>query len=190
MTGSKAFAGEDATDTLAGIIKGEPEWQEISRMPIAIRLLARKCLVKDRNARLQSIADACVDLDLAGAEPDKTHSTLPDSDGLQRPGAHLRLVALLALTFIFGAGSAYRFLKDRHSPVASQPEQASRMAINLPQSVSDLSTRQKIFDVSRDGSILAYVAEGDGNSQVFVRPLDEPNPISLPGASPALLPEI
>ena len=64
------------------------------------------------------------------------------------------------------------------------------MAINLPQSVSDLSTRQRIFDVSRDGSILAYVAEGDGNSQVFVRPLDEPNPIPLPGASPALLPEI
>ena len=64
VTGSKAFAGEDATDTLAGIIKGEPKWQEIYRMPIAIRLLARKCLVKDRNARLQSIANACVNLHL------------------------------------------------------------------------------------------------------------------------------
>ena len=188
LAGSKAFVGEDATDTLAGIIKGEPDWKAVSRMPTAIRLLLRKCLAKDRHARLQSIDDARIDLDFALNEPEEERSQAHEPAGLWRGQSRGALIVLLIIAFLLGAGGVYVFTKSPETQAESK--QASRMTITLPHRVSDFSFRQRVFDVSRDGQFLAYVSEEDGNSHVFVRRLDESNPIRLPGASPAFLPEI
>ncbi len=188
LAGSKAFVGEDASDTLAGIIKGEPDWKAVSRMPTAIRLLLRKCLAKDRQARLQSIDDARIDLDLALNEPEEERLHSQESAGLWRGQSRGAPLVLLIITFLLGAGAVYVFTQ-RLQPQA-ESKQASRMTITLPHRVFDLSTRQRVFDVSRDGQFLAYVSEEEGNAHVFVRRLDESNPIRLPGASPAFLPEI
>jgi eukaryotic-like serine/threonine-protein kinase len=188
LTGSRAFVGEDATDTLAGIIKGEPDWKAVSRMPTAIRLLLRKCLAKDRHARLQSIDDARIDLDFALNEPEEERSQAQEPAGLWGGQSRGTLIVLLIITFLLGAGGVYVFTKSPEAQAESK--QASRMTITLPHRVSDFSFRQRVFDVSRDGQFLAYVSEEEGGSHVFVRRLDESNPIRLPGASPAFLPEI
>jgi eukaryotic-like serine/threonine-protein kinase len=71
LSGRKAFAGEDTTETLAGIIKGDPDWSALPpNLPILVRLLLEKTLVKDRKQRLQDIGDARLDLERACAEPD------------------------------------------------------------------------------------------------------------------------
>ena len=70
LTGKCLFRGEDVTETLATVIKGEPQWTDLpTDTPLIIQLLIRKCLVKDRRERLQDISDARVDLTKAIADP-------------------------------------------------------------------------------------------------------------------------
>ena len=59
LTGRRAFAGEDVTDTIAAIVRGEPEWSALpADTPPQIRLLLRRSLEKDRKARIPDIGVA------------------------------------------------------------------------------------------------------------------------------------
>ena len=70
LTGKCLFRGEDVTETLATVIKGEPQWTDLpTDTPPHIQWLIRKCLVKDRKHRLHDISDARVDLTKAIADP-------------------------------------------------------------------------------------------------------------------------
>ena len=52
LTGRRTFDGDDASDTMAAVLRAEPDWSALpSGMPPAIRLLLRRCLEKDRRAR-------------------------------------------------------------------------------------------------------------------------------------------
>src|SRR5262249_13351167 len=49
LTGSRAFDGEDTTDTIAAVVRAEPKWDTLpADVPPSIRLLLRRCLEKDR----------------------------------------------------------------------------------------------------------------------------------------------
>ena len=50
LTGRRAFAGDDASDTIAAILRDEPDWSALSSAPPAIVVLLRHCLDKDRAA--------------------------------------------------------------------------------------------------------------------------------------------
>jgi Tol biopolymer transport system component len=53
LTGRQAFAGEDVSDTMAAVLRAEPDW---SAMPLSaprtLQRLLRLCLHKDRKARI------------------------------------------------------------------------------------------------------------------------------------------
>src|SRR6516164_15147 len=70
LTGKQAFTGETVTDTLASIIKEEPDWKLLpAATPMRVRVLLQRCSQKDPKQRLQAIGDARISLDevLAGA---------------------------------------------------------------------------------------------------------------------------
>jgi len=88
LTGKMAFTGETVTDTLAAVIKEEPDW---SKLPpptsTRVRVLLQRCLRKDPKQRLRDIGDARISLDevLSGA-PD------PLSVADQRPVAPTQVI--------------------------------------------------------------------------------------------------
>src|ERR1039458_10902309 len=53
LTGQRLFQGDEATETLAVVIKDEPKWE---RGPAKVQTLVRSCLKKDPK-RLQAIGD-------------------------------------------------------------------------------------------------------------------------------------
>lgn len=58
LTGRKAFASEDAPDTVESILKREPDWNLLpGRTPAALAHLLRRCLEKDCTRRRQSAKD-------------------------------------------------------------------------------------------------------------------------------------
>src|SRR5690348_5999753 len=70
LTGKMAFSGETVTDTLAAVIRAEPDWNALpAATPQTVRNLLQRCLKKDGRQRLQSIGDARVALEeiLSGA---------------------------------------------------------------------------------------------------------------------------
>jgi serine/threonine-protein kinase len=70
LTGRRAFAGEDISETLAFVITKEPDWTRLpAETPAPIRKLLRRCLEKDRKRRLADIADARLEIDDALSAP-------------------------------------------------------------------------------------------------------------------------
>ena len=58
LTGQKPFVGDDVSDTLALVLKFEPEWDALpSDTPARIRQLIQTCLQKDPKRRVHDVAD-------------------------------------------------------------------------------------------------------------------------------------
>ena len=69
LTGKRAFASDDVTDTLAFVITREPDWNALPiETPLLLRRLLRRCLEKDLRRRLHDIGDARLEIDDAGHE--------------------------------------------------------------------------------------------------------------------------
>ena len=79
LTGTRAFPGEGLTDTLAAVVRAEPNWTLLpASLPSALVVYLRRCLNKDPKQRAQAIGD--VRLALEGAfdvEPAVHRPTLP-----------------------------------------------------------------------------------------------------------------
>ena len=73
LTGTMAFRGEVVTETLAAVLRAEPDWRLLPpATPRRVEALVRRCLKKGERQRLQAIGDARIELDeiLSGdAEP-------------------------------------------------------------------------------------------------------------------------
>ena len=53
LTGKRPFDGEDVSDTLANVLKGEPLWNAVpSVTPVSVHRLLSRCLQKDPKRRL------------------------------------------------------------------------------------------------------------------------------------------
>jgi serine/threonine protein kinase len=58
LTGKRPFEGETVTETLASILKGEPDWKSLPYdTPLNLKVLLHRCCEKDPRERLHDIAD-------------------------------------------------------------------------------------------------------------------------------------
>src|SRR5579871_3807708 len=62
LTGKRLFEGESVSETLAGVLKEQPD---LNRVPAKVRPLLRRCLEKDPTKRLRDIGDAMALLESA-----------------------------------------------------------------------------------------------------------------------------
>src|SRR4030095_7974237 len=64
LSGKQAFPGESVSDTLASVLKLEPDWSALPKdTPAWLGQLLRRCLTKDRKRRLQAIGEARIVLE-------------------------------------------------------------------------------------------------------------------------------
>src|SRR6266446_5492935 len=57
LTQKRAFAGEDVSDTLANVLRGEPDWSALPTETTHLTSVLQRCLEKDVKRRLRDIAD-------------------------------------------------------------------------------------------------------------------------------------
>jgi len=165
LTGRRAFEGESATDTLAAVIKSDPNWDAIPRdVPAKIRRLLERCLDKDPKRRLQAIGEARIAIDEylanpAAGEAAASPSALALPTGTQfRPGKHLTAALLAAsLTLVVGLAIGW-WMKDRRSVPSAV---WSGQMLGGP----SIAMGPRI---SPDGHTLAFQAMVDGMTQVAV----------------------
>jgi eukaryotic-like serine/threonine-protein kinase len=176
LSGKMAFSGETVSDTLAAVIRAEPDWAQLpAATPIRVRVLLQRCLQKDPKQRLQAIGDARIALDevLSGA-PDPALAGIP-----QTAVSHWRRVLPWAVAALFVLTTALlAFIHFRGKPTV--PAELMRLEIPLPEdTTADLGG---VFALSPDGRQLAFVVAGsDGVSRLWVRPLDSLEARALPG---------
>jgi eukaryotic-like serine/threonine-protein kinase len=177
LTGQKAFDGETVTDTLAAIMRAEPDWSQLpAGTPVRVRVLLQRCLRKDPKQRLRDIGDARISLDevLSGtADPvaalSAASSRKPWNAWLAWSVATLFIAAFLAAVFV----------RTKRPPAAQMDP--VRFEVQLPEKVSAESTGT--FALSPDGRKLAFAARAlDGGVQLWIRSMDSLDARPLPGS--------
>ncbi|MCA9310676.1 MAG: PD40 domain-containing protein, partial [Phycisphaerales bacterium] len=101
--------GETAADSIGAILHRDPEWSRLpADTPPTIQLLLRRCLARDRQRRLQSMADARVEIEDALEDPTGSSLNLAQAvvDEADRRAMRRRLRPLLLTTLAFTLGAA------------------------------------------------------------------------------------
>jgi len=174
FTGSRAFEGEDVSDTLAAVIKGEPVWNALSPdVPHAVRALIQGCLRKGRKERIGDLSTARFLL----SQPDSLTHAAPVR---HVPVPIWRRAMLVVAGVLIGATIAatvvWRFRPLQASPV-------TRFALTLPRGEQPNPSRQAVA-MSPDGRRIVYAADG----RLYLRSLSELEPRAIDGTGPALSP--
>ncbi|MGK2858293.1 MAG: protein kinase domain-containing protein [Thermoanaerobaculia bacterium] len=111
LTGSRLFAGETVSDTLAEVLKTGIEFDALpAETPAAIRRLLRQCLERNPKNRLHDIADARIAIDdvLAGRGDDVPATSTPTAAATATPTRRswmlVAICSIVALALGLGAG--------------------------------------------------------------------------------------
>jgi serine/threonine-protein kinase len=170
LTGERLFAGEDVSETLAAIIREEPN---LDRVPQKVRRLLKSCLEKDPKKRLRDIGDAWRLLD----EPVAVQV---------RPSPRWPWVVSAASVLLAGLllWAPWRREAPSNRPlVRLDVDLGSDVALTPP----DIGGTSVI--ISPDGTRIAYVASINGApAQLFTRRLDQMKATELPGTQGASAP--
>ena len=64
LTGRRTFGGDSLSDTIAAVLRGEPDWRSLpDDTPVRIRVLLKRCLQKDSRQRIHHAADVRIELE-------------------------------------------------------------------------------------------------------------------------------
>ena len=184
LTGKKAFAGEDVTDTLANIIKGEPSWSALPECtPATIQLLLRKCQAKDRRRRLPDIAAARIDLEDAIEDPNSSFISLTEGalqEGSNQGGKSVptRLVLAIASVLIAACIFLWKPWSSIPSNLMAGPNPVTRFDYEIPEEQLPLRNKGRpVLAVSPDGRSFVY----NGRNGLYLRTLDDLAAQRIPG---------
>ena len=179
LSGRQAFAGENVSDTIAAILRQEPDWQALpAGTPPRIRVLLERCLRKDSQQRMNDAADVRLEIDDAAADA-LTSLPVAARSTIRRPAA-------LILTLLAGAAIAgvFAWIFTRVSNKTPSPAYLS-FSLPLPtQSVSDINANHRLA-ISPDGKKVVYEATVGDKRQLYLRFLDEPEGKLIEGTTDA-----
>jgi serine/threonine-protein kinase len=177
LSGKRAFVGESVSDTLACVLKVEPDWTALpAETPAAIRRLIQRCLTKDRKQRLQAIGEAriAIDQSLSGAIPETTEPL---------PARRRIMPWVVAVAAVLAAGVAgwgwWRATRPVERPLV-------RLDVDLGSEVALTTYVGGNVILSPDGRRLVYCS-GDPR-RLYTRRMDQPKASELPGTEGAAFP--
>ena len=185
LTGKRAFAGGDSTETLAAIIRGEPDWSLLPKdVSPLLRWLLTKCLTKDPRSRLQHIGDARLELtELASGSDFLIGTSEASAIGNQsaKPGAGLMWTGVGFTAVALIASTLAWVLK----PVpTSQAPPVRKVSIDLGVD-GGLFYEDESIRLSRDGKSMAFLfteTESRGGAKLFLRSFNRLQPEEIQGA--------
>jgi serine/threonine-protein kinase len=161
LCGTRAFAGDRASDVIARILEREPDLAALpAQLPATIHRLLRRCLEKDPRQRLRDIGDARLELlDALGASGSSSEvSALVAKSSRRRRWLKARWLAVGGLAAAAGMLLWFNLKTATELPV--QPVRRFSIADN---------SQSAGIAISADGSQVAYLTQ----QGLVVRALDQ-----------------
>ena len=176
LTGRRAFECDDVSETLAAVLRGEPDWTLLpADVPVSIRTLLTGCLAKDRRRRIADFSTVIFVIDcqdqLVPASGSAMHSAPAASVQLWRKAIPAAAVIIIGLA----AAYAGWMLKPGASRVVT------RFAITLAEG-DTFTPGANWVALSPDGARLAYTA----NKRLYLRAFDQLDAVSIAANSAAI----
>lgn len=182
--GAPAFAGKSRASLIASVLKEEPTpvSQIQPLIPVSLELVIKQCMVKDPDQRWQSAGDLKRSLVLI-SEGGGPSNVL----GVSAAGSKASLLPWIVAAVLLITTGLFGF-------VAFNGEEIPREVINSHIPAPD-GTRFEGFAggslaLSADGKKIAFNAFDtlDGKEHLWVRNLDSPTPLKLPGTEDSWMP--
>jgi serine/threonine-protein kinase len=168
LTGRPLFAGETISETLAAVLKEEPD---LTRVPPRVKRLLHACLQKDPKQRLQAIGDSRLLLEDAPEAAPETKSKVP-----------------WALAAAFAMVAALALWAPWRRPAPNNAQVGMRLDLDLGAAVAPTNIGADAI-LSPDGTRLVFVAQGsNGKSRLLTRRVDQSQPVELSGSEGAYAP--
>ncbi len=178
LTGKRAFPGETVSETLASILKDEPDWEALPpAIPLTIRSLLHRCLRKDPRDRLHDIADARIELKEAfGKFTEVPAAGRVPIRMLIAAGTAILLVGLLigvGVTRYFGSTNSRKSQPVARSSISLVPGHG----LGSPESATGRPVWTDLA-ISKDGRLIVYSSAAtkpgpQGKSQLYLRRSDQ-----------------
>jgi len=178
LTGQRPFTGDDVTETIAGIVKSDPDWSALPpTLPSSSRRVVRRCLEKDPRRRLRDIGDAR--LDLEAADP----VNLVTERGGRRKGILVPMWVVWTAAFVIAA--ALIAIVSTERPRGDQDDgRAERFVIPIPTGHQMYLGQTPSLAISPDGATVVYETQG----KLHVRSLRRFDSESITGSDTATEP--
>jgi serine/threonine-protein kinase len=192
ITGQLPFKGEYESAIIYAILNTDPEPLTAVRtgVPIALERIVLKAMAKDPAERYQHVDELPVDLkriDLTSGRPPRISETMAKGKIPQKSASWKQLfpwgVAALMTIVVFFFGLKLQ----RRKPLA-----VTRCNINLsvsaplaPIGSAPYGIGRPALIISPDGTNLVYVTNSDGMNQLYLRPMDQPEAVPIPGTEGA-----
>ena len=170
VTGRRLFEGEDLTETIAAVVKSEPD---LSGVPAQLQRLLRRCLEKDPRKRLRDIGDVW---ELLDAEPVAVAAV---------PARRQPIVPWAVAAVLLTAVGALAFVHFRETP-------AVPLTVEFlldPPSETTFGNIYGAYAPSPDGRhVVISAARGGAPPSLWLRSLDSMTARLLPGTETANVP--
>lgn len=179
LSGHRAFDGETVTEIFANVLTAEPDWDRLpAKTPEAVFRLLRRCLRKERQQRLQYIADARIEIDeiLSGKESARERRRMPAA--LEALSGQWLVAGMAALAILVVAGGM----------ILSRPKPAVSPAMMRVDIATPATTDRVSLAISPDGRKIAFVAVSETGSGLWLRSLDSDVARPLPRTEGAMYP--
>jgi Tol biopolymer transport system component len=181
LTGQQVFKGETVSDTLAAVLKTDPDWAKLPvDTPVAMRVLLRRCLERDRKKRLRDMGDAF--LEEAGPAEAPTAPVVPE----RRRG----LWYWWSFAAVLAIGTALALAVVAFAHFREQPQPNFQLSLAPPDKllITPLQSQRGGMAISPDGTTLTFSLQQQGRPLLWVRRLDSPTARPLPGTEGAYWP--
>jgi len=180
LTGRRLFEGETVSDTLAAVLRADPDWAALPPdAPHAALRLTRRCLQRDPKRRLQAIGDARVEIEEWLAGPDDDTATAaggPGGDAGRTLRARLPWLIAAAACALATLAVVLTLFRP---PRAESPALRAQVVL-----APRLGSVMAGFSFLPDGSGFVYPPE-DFGSRLQVRRLAELEPRAVAGTEGA-----
>ncbi len=178
LTGKKLFAGDSVAETLAAVLRADPDWRELPPdLPKSLRDLVRRCLEREPRRRIHDIADARIVIDEL---VDGRALEAPESAPL--PATPARWLAAWGVPLLVGVLGTLTVAAALWQ-LRGSPAGAASPAVAPPR----ISFRQLTFSaggehapsLAPDGESFAFVRKVGGQTDIFLQRVDGQKAINL-----------
>lgn len=182
LTGKRPFQGQSSSETMASILKDEPDWNALpAETDVTIQKLIARCLNKDPAMRLRDIGDARLEIkDVLTNKSQRPVKQIHPSGKQRWLSRRIPWLIVVVLLFI----TVWSVWISRKKPGVDS-RTIGKFTIVLPNFTEHIST----MAFSRDGQHLVYNGLlSDGRSCLYHRSLDQFEIRALNGTEDAEFP--
>jgi len=176
LAGSAVFGGETVTDTIASVVKQEPDWKALPpETPPHLRKLLERCLRKDPKRRMQSIGD----VRLLMEEPDEVPASAAAAPAAVRRVAPWWSYATMAICLVLA------FLLWR----ATRPVEQTMQRFTADMGPDSTANTRQTMAISPDGTRIVFpIQRSGGQVMLATRLMDQSKATVLSGTEGAAIP--